>query len=185
MSVPTLGPDWSSDVQAFIDHWHGLREDAQLPTSETFLDSFSPAHISRCYIAEFVDDGAVVRFHGTALVEHWGIDLTGHDMHGDRPASFKSQSMETLRTCVSHPCGYVTRVVYSTSKGRKIQSEILQLPLAVKAGRAHRFVCHATQDMEVQLEEVAELHIQTRASQWIDLGAGVPEHPPLELSWEP
>ena len=64
MSVPTLGPDWSSGVQAFMDHWHVLRGEAPLPTSERFLDGFSPTYISRCYIAEFVGDGAVVRFHG-------------------------------------------------------------------------------------------------------------------------
>ncbi len=185
MSVPRLGPDWSSGAQAFVDHWGNLRGDAVLPTSENFLDCVSPAYISRCYISEFVGDGAVVRFHGSALIEHWGVDLTGQGVHGERPPAFEEGMMTIFRSCASVPCGYVTRVVYGTSKNRKIQSEILQLPLAVKEGRSSRFVCHATQGTEVEFEEIATLHVATRASQWIDLGAGVPVRPPVELVWAP
>lgn len=74
MLAPELGPGWSSSIQAFIEYWHLLRGDALLPTSERFLDEFSPAYISRCYIVEFAGEGAIVRFHGTELAEHWGSD---------------------------------------------------------------------------------------------------------------
>ncbi len=176
-----LGPGWSLDIHAFFNHWNELREGADIPTSEKFLDSPSPTYMSTSYICDLTDEGAMVRFHGTALAERWGRDFTGHEIHDRRTPEFKQHSLMNMRHVVDRPCGYVVRLAFSTSTGRMLQSELIQLPLSVKPGRPPRLVCHAIKDAGYDAGEFIKLYVKTLEVAWADLGSGVPDSPPIDL----
>lgn len=181
MYKSALGSSWSSDIRSFFNHWAELRGDALIPASEKFLDSPSPTYMSTSYICDMTDEGAIVRFHGTELAERWGRDFTDHEIHEGRKPEFKERSLINMRQVVRRPCGYVVRLAFSTSSGRMLQSELIQLPLSVKPGRPPRLVCYAIKDAGYRSDEFIQLYIKTHEVDWIDLGAGVPDLPPLDL----
>jgi hypothetical protein len=172
---------WAPDVLEFFEHWCSLRDVGHAPTSESFLDSPSPTFMSTCYICELTDEGAMVRFHGTELVERWDVDLTGDDIHRARRGPITERSLSNMRHVVEHPCGCLVRISYSTSKARLLHSELIQLPLAVQEGRAPRFACYVQKDVGQDWEETAVRYMETHGMFWVDIGAGVPTEPPLDL----
>ncbi len=180
-----LGAFWSDDCRAFIAHWAQLRGDILLPTSflpttETFFDHPTGQFAPYLYVVELRDDVALVRFQGTVLDERWTVQLTGKDLHDGMPATLRRRSLSNMRQIVSQPCGYLARNTYATSLDRNVTADLVQLPLAVQDGRLPRVVCLSLMQRDDDMEEtVSGFH--TEALEWIDLGAGVPPEPPLDL----
>lgn len=177
----TLSADWSPEVGAFLDYWRLLRGGDRLPTSERFLGQPSPRFASNCYIVELTEQGAMVRYQGTALAERWMRDFTGLELHDRRDPVFKARSLENLSNIVKQPCGYLVRISFSTSTGRKLHSELIQLPLAVKGDRARRIVCFSHSEIGRGWQERVARYIESHRMDWIDIGAGVPVAPPNDL----
>jgi hypothetical protein len=172
---------WSSELGAFAAYWRSLRDGAIMPTSEIFLDRPAARFVSSSYIFELTDVGAVVRFQGTALVDRWMSDFTGRELHEGRHPSLKARSMANMRQVAEVPCGYLVRLTYGTNLGRKMVANLLQLPLAVKLGRPSRIVCLASVNEGRAGEESIARYLETHNADWVDLGAGVPDAPPLDL----
>ncbi len=172
---------WSVEIGAFAAHWRSMREGDIMPTFERFLDNPSGRFASSSYIFELTDDGAMVRYQGTELVERWMRDFTGKELHEGRHPFLKAQSLANMRQVADVPCGYLVRLTFSTSIGRRMRSNLLQLPLGVKPGRPPRIVCLASVEEARAGEEIIAKYLETHNADWLDLGAGVPDAPPLDL----
>jgi len=175
-----LGAVWSDDCRAFITHWAQLRGDAVLPTTETFFDHPTGRFAPYLYVVELLDDTALVRLQGTVLDERWTVRLTGKDLHEGMPATLRRRSLSNMRRIVSQPCGYLARNIYATSMDRNVMADLVQLPLAVREGRPPRVVCLSLMQRDDDMEETVS-GFRTEALEWIDLGAGAPADPPLNL----
>ena len=173
--------DWSPECAAFLRFWSSLAADGGIPTSEAFLDVPSPRFAAYVYMVEMVEGAPVVRLQGTQLVQAWSRDLTGEDFYPGRSARFKTAAIANMNTVLQHPCGHLARATYATSKGRTIVSDWIQLPLAVREGRAPRIVGAAfhrpSRAFEVELH-----HFELHKLAWLDAGFGVPAAPPVPLA---
>lgn len=175
-----LGASWSEACHAFVAHWAGLRASAFIPTTEDFLDKPSFRFAPYLYIVELSGDNAVVRLQGTGLDARWTAQLTGRDLHEGLPTKLKKRSLANMHHVIVQPCGYLARNVYTTSLNRSVTGDLVQLPLAAREGRPARLVCLSLMERDEDMEEtVAGFH--TEALTWLDLGAGVPVKPPIDL----
>lgn len=172
---------WAPEVCAFAAHWRAMREGALMPTSEHFLDHPSAAFAACTYIIEMTVAGAIVRYQGSELIRRWMRDFTGQELHDGRAPNFKTRSLANMCQLVAHPCGYLVRLSYSTSTGRKMASDLIQLPLAAKAGRAPRLVCFAHTDIERVWQETVAKYVETHRGEWLDIGSGIPAAPVMDL----
>lgn len=174
--------DWSPECMAFLRYWTSLRKDAGVPTSEDFLDSPSTRFAPYVYILEILDGAPVVRLQGSQLEQAWARDLTGGDFFPGRSARFRTAAIANMRAVLTHPCGHLARSTYATSKGLKITSDWLQLPLGVREGRAPRLVGAVFQHTGRSLGHVATHHFELHKLAWIDAGWGVPHTDPTPLT---
>ena len=180
-AIATPSDYWAPEVGAFAAHWRSMCDGALMPTSEHFLDHPSPAFAPCSYIVELTAAGAIVRYQGSELIRRWMRDFTGQELHDGRAPTFKTRSLANMRQLVSQPCGYLVRLSYSTSTGRKMASDLVQLPLAAKEGRAPRLVCFAHTDIERVWQETVAKYVETHRGEWLDIGAGIPTTPVLDL----
>jgi hypothetical protein len=174
--------DWSPECEAFLRYWSSLRTGDGVPTSEAFLDSPSMRFAPHVYILELLDGAPVVRLQGTQLEQAWSRDLTGGDFFPGRSARFRAAAIANMNALLTHPCGHLLRSTYATSKSRRITSDWIQLPLAVRAGRAPRIVGAVFQHMGRNFGEVATHHFELHKLAWLDAGWGVPAKEPTPLA---
>jgi hypothetical protein len=175
--------DWSPECAAFRDYWSRLRVGADLPTSEAFLDAPSPRFAGFVFVLEMLDGVPIVRLQGTQLEQAWSRDLTGGDFFPGRSPRFRAAGIANLTTVLSQPCGHLARSSYATSKGRKITSDWIFLPVAVREGRAPRIVGAVFQHgRRGTFAEVGILHFELHKVAWLDAGWGLPAAQPIPLA---
>lgn len=176
-----LTGDWAPELTAFIAHWKGLRGDMLIPTSQRFLETPDPRFAASTYIVEMTSVGAIVRYQGGDLVERWMRNFTGQELHDGRLPDFKARSLANMSHIVHQPCGYLLRLSFSTSSGRLMGSDLVQLPLAVEPGKPRRLVCFSRLNQGRIWQETVAKYVKTHRSEWFDIGAGVPDEAPQAL----
>ena len=179
--VEAFGVQWAPQIGAFVAHWKTLRAGAIMPTSAHFLDNPAAPFATNSYIAELTSEGAIVRYQGSDLVERWMRDFTGVELHQGRNPVFKAHSLSNMTCVANQPCGYLLQLSFSTSTGRKMGADLVQLPLSVKPGKPRRIVCFTQPNLEREWQETIAKYLETHRGEWIDLGAGVPDAPPQAL----
>ncbi len=173
--------DWSKECLAFFQYWTSLKEGGKVPTSEAFLDSSSPRFAPTSFILELVDGAPVVRLQGTQLEQIWARDLTGEDFFPGRSQNFRAAGAANIASVLQHPCGHLARSTYASSKGRKLVSDWIFLPLTVREGRAPRVVGAVSHHGDRNFAETTVQHFELHKLAWLDAGWGVPPHPPRPL----
>lgn len=176
-----LTSEWSSECWALYEHWLSLRGSALMPTSEHCLDTLPPRFASCMYILDVKEDELLLRFQGSELVERWGANRTGMDIAAHRSEMFRKNVRQLMNAIVEQPCGYHSHSRYSTSRGRLMDAHYIGLPLAVKAGRPTRMLAYTCEYSMLKQGEGAWDQFQILEHGWIDLGAGVPQGPPVVL----
>jgi len=176
-----LTSEWSSECWTLYEHWLALRDGARMPTSERFLDTLPPPFASSMYILDVKDDGLLLRFQGSQLVERWGADRTGLDIAAHRSEAFRENVRTLMTTIVKQPCGYHSHSRYSTSRGRMMDAHYIGLPLAVQAGRPLRMLAYTCEYNVLKQGEGAWDQFQILEHGWIDIGAGEPAEVPVVL----
>jgi len=173
--MPILSPE----CQAFLAHWSALRKDGLMPTSEDFLDHSRPELAPSTIMVELINGDLLIRLEGSEVALRWGREATGRPIYADRPQSFRAKIIDNVTRQLAHPCGCRMLNEYTTSAGRTVRSEAVLLPLAVKAGRPPRMVLQSRElDRRHEMESMTTRH-NTVEIEWIDIGAGVPDAPPL------
>jgi hypothetical protein len=174
--------DWSQESLGFLAYWKSLRAHAELvPTAQTLHDVPSPTFLRSTSAAEVTGAGATMYFIGAAMVERWGIDITGRDLHSFRDEEFKQRSLLNIHRFLARPCGNFMRVSFVTTRDRFLGAELLFLPLATPEGTPQRFVYHANMMPPREPLHMVAHAFKTYSSEWVDIGAGVPSVAPLSL----
>lgn len=169
-----------ADHQTFLTHWKSLRQPGKLVvSSQDFLDNSHPLLSPNVIILDVYDDDVIVRLVATAIVDRWGVDLTGKSMFTAHMPMRREDTLFNFNQVISQPCGLLAVNNTRTSGGRDVVSETLSLPLSVLPGRPKRLINYSRlidpmEDGE-QSKEVAGYEHQD----WIDIGAGVPDETPL------
>ena len=173
--------EWSKECLAFFQYWTSLKADGQVPTSQAFLDASSPRFAPTVFILELVDGAPVVRLQGTQLEQIWARDLTGEDFFPGRSQNFRDAGSANIASVLNHPCGHLARLTYASSKGRKLVSDWIFLPLKVREDRAPRVVGLVSRHGEKNFAETTVQHFELHKLAWLDAGWGVPSAPPRPL----
>lgn len=168
-------------VLGFFEHWRSLCGGALLPMTESYLDTLPPRFAGGLYIVEVKSDSLVLRFQGAELVERWGTDRTGLDIAAHRTPEFRHQVRTLMTTIVTQPCGYHSRSMYSTSRGRMIDAHYIALPLAVREGRSPRVAAYTFEFTALKQGEASWDQFDILEHGWIDIGKNTPAETPVVL----
>lgn len=170
----------TESCQAFYQNWNDLRDSADIPHTRAFLDQPAPRLMPSVFILELTEEGAVIRFMGTALVELWGGDYTNKVFGGDLPEQATASLRANSKNVVEQPCGLVEISEFATRSGLTFQMEAVLLPLAVEPDRPSRF-CSFSQLIDPSDDPGGDVsHYKTKQkATWIDVGFGVPGIEPI------
>jgi hypothetical protein len=170
----------SRQCQGFFDHWRDLprRPGMLVPHIDDFLDAAPAALMPSVFIQEVLDDGIVVRFMGTELVERWRHDLTGKVFAGNLDAATRARLLLVAATVCRHPCGLVQLGSFALTSGRPVTFEAVLLPLAVDSDRPPRMAVYSRILGMLERNEHGSHFAAAGTRAWLDIGAGLPPTPP-------
>jgi len=171
----------SEDCQGFFNHWKSLRTGRDIiPTQKDFLDHADPRYAPHTHISELGPDGSmIVRLMGTALVERWGKDKTGEAMGEGQPSDVREALYSNTRLVIATPCGLRSEIELATSSGSEMVIEAVTLPIAVEPGKPGRLVAFSAVMRKLEYGEHSQRYKSLANVDWIDIGAGVPDDPPM------
>ena len=84
------------ECKQFLDQWKALAGAEVMPHTTDFLHNPDPALISFVHIMEMTEQGQLVRFMGTGLVDLWGEDRTNQVLGMDLPEELKGTSKNSV-----------------------------------------------------------------------------------------
>ncbi len=167
------------DCKQFFDQWKVLAGVQVMPHTTDFLLNPDPTLISFVHIMEMTDQGLLVRFMGTGLVDLWGEDRTNQILGAALPEELKKNFDHRCVIVVSHPYGLIELSEFSSPTGRPFQMETVALPLAVDVDRPLRFCSFSKVVEPLQQKDSFEARYKkTHHKTWIDIGNGVPNTGP-------
>ncbi|GEM_PF-1206345 len=172
----------TESCRAFYQSWNDLRENGEIPHTRAFLDQHAPRLMPNAFILELTEEGPVIRFMGTALVELWGGDYTNKVFGGDLSEQATISLRANSRHVVEQPCGMVEVSEFVARSGLSFQMEAVLLPLTVDLDRPPRF-CSFSQlidPLDGHQDGVAKYKNKQKAN-WIDVGFGVPDTAPNHI----
>lgn len=171
-------------LKAFYDHWAGLPKEGLVPSLREFLGQPSPEF--QPYVAIYdVEDGGKrlpLRLFGTGLVSFNGGDLTGQDFLMSAQPELRETISYTARTQIEFPCGRTDLRRLSTTQGKNVETQALSLPLTTGEGKPPSIVLYLNYKETVGYGETLESMMEMRGIRWVDIGAGVPEKEPADIS---
>ncbi len=173
--------DWPASFTAFYTHWLAQRGGELMPTAARSLDDMLARLAPNIYIVEVTKEESLVRFQGTALVAGWGVDVTGKDVCAYRSPRLRQSVLTLMKEITRHPCGYYCRSVYTSAAGRNVIADIIRLPLSVQPGRPPRVINYKYESETLEPGDTSWVSYKNTYQGWIDIGAGVPAMPPVEL----
>jgi len=178
--MPAENVPKSEKCRAFVDHWLSLRAaDDAITSQQMLLDNPHPTFAPYIHIGELADDHLVFRLIGTKLVERWGRDKTGQVIGSDQPESIRKGLFANARDASAHPCGYILEMDLASATGAGLSIEAVVLPLSIASGRPGRLVSYTDILNKLPHGELTARYLSMHGGRWIDIGSGVPEHPPV------
>lgn len=178
--MPVTDAPKSDLCRAFFDHWLSLiAEGEAITTQQMLLDHPHPEFAPFVHIGELADDHLVFRLIGTKLVERWGRDKTGQVIGSDQPESIRKGLFANARDAYAHPCGYILEMDLASATGAGLSIEAVVLPLGVAPGRPGRLVSYTDVLNKLPDGELTARYLSLHGGRWIDIGAGIPDHPPV------
>ncbi|MDX2141760.1 MAG: PAS domain-containing protein [Rhodospirillaceae bacterium] len=169
-----------SNCRAFFDHWRHLPRGPGgfAPLASAYLDHAPPALMPSTFIHEIVDDGLLIRFMGTQLVERWQRDDTGKVFGGHLDQEARARLVTVAKTIVEHPCGMLQHGIVTTTAARRVMFEAVLLPLRADADHPPRVVIYSAFLDRLARKEHGGKFAAAGERCWLDIGAGVPSIPP-------
>ncbi|MSO96642.1 MAG: PAS domain-containing protein [Rhodospirillaceae bacterium] len=165
--------------QSFLDHWRTLprRAGQIIPHSNDYLDQAPAELMPAVFIHEVLEDGLLVRFMGTKLVERWRRDDTGKMFGTHLDDAARGRLLSVVNTVVNHPCGILQHGFLATSAGRQAMFEAILLSLSVEPWQPKRLIVYSVILDVLGREEHRSRFAAAGERCWMDIGAGLPSYP--------
>lgn len=168
----------------FADYWLSLPRRNLVPARADFDPSEVPELLPHMIMHELIDRRrSRLRLVGTALVERYGMDITGRDYLEFVPPERREIAMNGLLRAVEQPAGMRVLMNIRTSTGRACLAESFGLPLSQPEGRPPILLFHS---IEIEnyghgiVDDGRLEHFGVSERTYIDIGNGVPESDPTE-----
>ncbi|NKB45474.1 MAG: PAS domain-containing protein [Alphaproteobacteria bacterium] len=172
----------TEQCKGFFTHWKSLRAEGDVvPQQSEFLDNPHPGFAPHLHIAEFRNGRLIFRLIGTKLVERWGRDKTGEIVGDGQPAEMQQSLYRNSWSAISKPCGFRMNMKFAASTGAQFSVEAVVLPLQVKAGKPNRLVSYSEVVEKLKYGDQSQVYLGIPEVEWIDVGAGVPDHTPTTV----
>jgi len=163
----------------FFAAWRKLLTDTSIPHYRTAFEKLPPNIIPFIMVFErATEDNFVIRFMGTACVELWGRDLTGHNGLAVVPPARLVAARRNMQSVLDHPCGVRHVGLFTMPSGRQIEVENVILPTANDPGRPLRILSFSQEHGPVGYTDTTQSKIEGLDRGWIDVGFGVPRYSP-------
>ncbi|MDX2144060.1 MAG: hypothetical protein SFV19_11940 [Rhodospirillaceae bacterium] len=162
-------------AQKFVAHWKSLPKDGLLPNLSAFLNAPDPELQPFVIILDVLSEHDVrIRLIGTGLVQLVGRELTKTNSLDLYAAHLKKRVGAGCVTMVTQPCGQVTERLISTAGGIIHTATSVALPIAVKGNHLGSLVAYSNSREPVATGDAMITVHEILATEWIDVGAGIP-----------
>jgi hypothetical protein len=137
--------DWvMPDAKEFAYYWRSLDRDRMIPRRS----SFDPTRISPLLpgiaIYEIKSrDEIVYRLAGTALVDHFGMEVTGKNFLDFWEGERREMAADAMYNCITKPCGLFTKMTGVSHSGRVETSVSVGFPLLDENENCNRMVFYS------------------------------------------
>jgi hypothetical protein len=175
----TFGQDFPG-FSALFSYWQSVRQGRNVPRTADFdllaLTNWLP-DMSLLDVLSVED--VIWRFAGTTIVERMGHDPSGQNVFNIQAPAMKSRTARAYQIATQLPCGAIARYTNHYSSGREGNVRSLYLPLETPGGRYTRLVAITfREDATTFAEPIERTTTGTRilSIDWLDLGAGLPQH---------
>jgi len=119
--------------------------------------------------------GFAPRFAGTSVCDFVGTELTGLPLDKYLPGEILKVAESNLTVMLDHPCGRWNTSATRSAAGRVSDVEYLSLPLCDELGTPDRIMVFMAVLSTRGFGETSALVGESMASEWIDLGSGIPD----------
>lgn len=114
---------WGSpEAERFAKYWRSLAPAPFIPRRSSFDPIWIAPLLPGITMYEIISpDEIVCRLAGTALVDHFGLEMTGRNFLDFWPGEHRRKVADVLMECVRRPCGVLSKIV-TRSAGGKIET---------------------------------------------------------------
>ena len=167
------------EIVQFWNYWAGLRENQHLPSLQDYFDHVPPDLQPYVVIVDIPEPGvSKIRLSGTELNRLTGTDSTGKPFQSIYGPKLLDLANKLTWEVVNRPVGYLSIRTISTTSDHTAHIQTINLPIVNRATEMVSFITFsAIRAAEITLEPHEHVHtvLGIELTQWIDLGAGVPD----------
>jgi hypothetical protein len=166
----------SAGARRFFEYWDGLPKTALLPDRASFNPGAVADLMSAVTILEvWSHDRIEVRLAGTTVCKTMGFDPTGHNGLDLVAPAARESYLRLIEEQIGRPCGRRNVLRSRQAGGLIIRTEAVTLPMRhAKSGHSMILTFFSTLDVVGFAEGGYEI-LAYEETQWIDIGAGVPD----------
>ena len=138
--------DWvTPDTKEFAYYWRSLDRDRVVPRHSSIDPTRITPLLPGIAIYEVRSrDEIVYRLAGTALVDHFGMEVTGKNFLDFWEGERREVVVDAIFDCISKPCGMFTKLQGISQKGRVETSVAVGFPLLDEDENCNRMVFYST-----------------------------------------
>lgn len=166
-----------SRISEFLTYWKSLPRVAGTltPHLRSLLDCVEPKLQPAIALVDVEPpETLAVRLFGTLREAAFGQNITRANALDFYPAPLRAAVFAHAVCIVTHPVGWLTQRVLTSTQGTTMRFLSLSLPLAVDSGAAPCIANFGSAiDRQPNEEFPARIHVMS-GEEWVDLGAGVP-----------
>ena len=161
-------------------HWLEIAGSALVPTR----DAIDPARLVSAlpFLTIHQVEGpqrSIVRLAGTGVYDALGHEITGRNYFDMVAAERREQADRRIQAVIGHPCGLLSRLLYTVKSGTPAQSESLGLPLVGRGG-AVDMILFTNQRLPPDTPPPKPVKgVDAVDLVYLDIGAGCPVDAPL------
>ncbi|MDF2366441.1 PAS domain-containing protein [Sneathiella sp.] len=155
--------DWvTPDAKEFAYYWRSLDRDHAVPHRSSFDPTRISPLLSGIAIYEVMSrDEIIYRLAGTALVDKFGMEVTGKNFLDFWKGERREQAANAMYQCVSKPCGMFSKLMGVTQTGRVETSVAVGFPLLDQDETCNRLVFYSSGFNNVNFRVPAEDQIKS------------------------
>jgi hypothetical protein len=163
-------------ARRFFDYWNSLPKVGLIPDRKSFnppaIANLMPAiTLLEVWSHERID----LRLIGTGVARGMGVDLTGRNYLDVIAPEAKAPYLKLVDAQIGQPCGRRSVLRSRNATGLIARTEALTLPMFYASSGHFMIISYFEQIETVGYEKGGYKILQFEKTEWLDIGAGVPD----------